>query len=423
MIPMTLLLTFPPWRGFLISKDLEEEPIEKEPLMEPKEEGLGSGRVRCGDVFNPDKDGCMLRVHEEDVPKTTFRMRYGHFEFTVMPFGLTNALAVFMELMNRVCKPYLDKFVIVFIDDILIFSKSKEEHEVHLKLVLELLKKEKLFAKFSKCEFWLQEVHFLGHVVKSNGIHLDPSKIEAVKNWKVPKTPFEIQSFLGLAGYYRRFITNFSKIVKPLTSLTQKNQKYEWGMEQEEAFQTLKDNSCNASKLSLPDGTEDFDYDCEIRYHSGKANVVADALSRKERVKPKRVQAMSMTIQSSMKEKLLATQNEATKEHNAPAEILRGLDPQMEKKSDGGIYFMDRIWVPLIGGVMTIIMNESHTTRYSIHLGANEMYYDLIDMHWWPDMKKDLATYVSKCLTCSKLKAEHQRPSGLLQHPDIPEWK
>ncbi|GKB09701.1 putative reverse transcriptase domain-containing protein [Tanacetum coccineum] len=129
--------------------------------------------------------------------------------------------------MNRVCKPYLDKFVIVFIDDILIYSKSKEDHEIHLKLVLELLKKEKLFAKFSKCEFWLQEVHLLGHVVNRNGIHVDSSKIEAMKNWKAHKTPSEIRSYLGLVGYYRRFIAKFSNIVKPLTSLTQKNQKAE----------------------------------------------------------------------------------------------------------------------------------------------------------------------------------------------------
>ncbi|GJV19880.1 putative reverse transcriptase domain-containing protein [Tanacetum coccineum] len=177
-----------------------------------------------------------LRVHEDDIPKTTFRMRYGHFKFTVMPFGLTNAPAVFMDLMNRVCKPYLDKFVIVFIDDILIYSKSKEEHEIHLRMVLELLNKEKLYTKLSKCEFWLQDVHFLGHVVNQNGIHVDQSKIESVKNWKAPTTPSEIRSFLGLAGYYRRFIANFSKIAKPLNSLTQKNQKYVWGVEQEEAF-------------------------------------------------------------------------------------------------------------------------------------------------------------------------------------------
>ncbi|GKC83725.1 putative reverse transcriptase domain-containing protein [Tanacetum coccineum] len=180
-----------------------------------------------------------------------------------MPFGLTNAPAVFIDLMNRVCKPYLDKFVIVFIDDILIYSKTKEDHEVHFKLVLELLKQERLYAKFSKYEFWLQELHFLGHVVNHNGIHIDPSKIEAVKNWKAPTTPSEIRSFLGLAGYYRHFIANFFKIDKPLTLLTQKNKKYEWGVEQEEAFQTLKDNLCNALILLLPDGIKDFVVYCD----------------------------------------------------------------------------------------------------------------------------------------------------------------
>ncbi|KAD5802972.1 hypothetical protein E3N88_14332 [Mikania micrantha] len=134
-----------------------------------------------------------LRVHEDDISKTAFRTRYGHYEFLVMPFGLTNAPAVFMDLMNRVCKPYLDKFVIVFIDDILIYSRTREDHEQHLKLVLELLGKEKLYAKFSKCAFWLQEVHFLGHVVNANGIHVDHSKIEAIKNWEAPKTPSEIR--------------------------------------------------------------------------------------------------------------------------------------------------------------------------------------------------------------------------------------
>ncbi|GJU82898.1 reverse transcriptase domain-containing protein, partial [Tanacetum coccineum] len=456
-----------------------------------------------------------LRVHEDDIPKTAFRTRYGHFEFTVMPFGLTNAPAVFMDLMNRVCKPYLDKFVIVFIDDILIYSKTKEDHEVHLGLVLELLRKEKLYAKFSKCEFWLQEVHFLGHVVNQNGIHVDPSKIEAVKNWKTPTTPSEIQSFLGLAGYYRWFIINFSKIAKPLTSLTQKNQKYVWGVEQEEAFQTLKNNLCDAPILTLPDGVEDFvvycdasnqglgcvlmqrgkviayasrqlktheknytthdlelgavvfalktwrhylygtksviytdhkslqhifdqkelnmrqrrwielfsDYECEIRYHPGKANVVADALSRKERLKPRRVRAMAMTVQIGMRERIQVAQSEALRQENILMENLHGLDQQMEKKEGESLYFMDRIWVPLIGDVRTIIMDEAHKTKYSVHPGADKMYYDLRDRYWWPGMKRDIATYVSKCLTCSKVKAEHQRPSGLLQQPEIPEWK
>ncbi|GJU15645.1 putative reverse transcriptase domain-containing protein [Tanacetum coccineum] len=339
-----------------------------------------------------------------------------------------------MDLMNRVCKPYLDKFVIVFINYILIYSKSKEGHEVHLKLVLELLKKEKLFAMFFKCEFWLQEVRFLGHMVNSNGIYKDPSKIEVVKNWK-----------------------------------------YEWGVEQEEAFQTLKDNLGNAQILSLLDGSEEFvvycdasnqgfgcvlmqrgkviayasrqlkiheknytthvlelgavvfalktwrhylyrtksviytnhkslqhifdqkelnmcqqrwiklfsDYACEIRCHPLKVNVVADALRRKEIVKPRRVQEMYMTIQSSVKDKILVAQ----------------------------------------GDMRKMIMDEAHTTKYSIHPGADKMYHDLRDMYWWPGMKRDVATYVRKCLTCSKVKDEHQRPSGLLQQPEIPNWK
>ncbi|GJX95864.1 putative reverse transcriptase domain-containing protein [Tanacetum coccineum] len=175
-----------------------------------------------------------MRVREEDISKPAFRTRYGHYEFQVMPFGLTNGPAVFMDLMNWVCKPYLDKFVIVFIDDILIYSKNKQEHEEHLKIILELLKKEELYAKFSKCEFWIPKVQFLGHVIDNKGIHVDPAKIESVfRSCWVLST---IRQFLGLAGYYRRFIEGFSKIAKPMTKLTQKKIKFEWGNKQEAAF-------------------------------------------------------------------------------------------------------------------------------------------------------------------------------------------
>ncbi|GJZ01633.1 putative reverse transcriptase domain-containing protein, partial [Tanacetum coccineum] len=176
-----------------------------------------------------------LRVREEDIPKTAFRTRYGHYEFQVMPFGLTNAPAVFIDLMNRVCKPYLDKFVIVFIDDILIYSRNEEEHANHLRIILELLRKEKF-----------------------QGLHVDPAKIEAVKNWTSPTTPTEVRQFLGLAGYYRRFIEGFSKIAKPLTKLTQKNKSYIWGEEQESAFQLLKQKLCEAPILALPEGNDNF---------------------------------------------------------------------------------------------------------------------------------------------------------------------
>ncbi|GJW88995.1 putative reverse transcriptase domain-containing protein [Tanacetum coccineum] len=173
-----------------------------------------------------------LRIKEEDIPITAFRTRYGHFEFQVMPFGLTNAHAVFIDLMNRVYKSYLDKFVIVFIDDILVYSKDDEEHGKHLKIILELLKKE-------------------------SGVHVNPAKIEAIKNCAAPTMPTEVRQFLGLAGYYQRFIEGFSLISKPLTKLTQKNKKYEWG-EEEEAFQTLKQKLCSALIVELPEGTKDL---------------------------------------------------------------------------------------------------------------------------------------------------------------------
>ncbi|GJV73422.1 putative reverse transcriptase domain-containing protein [Tanacetum coccineum] len=193
-----------------------------------------------------------LQVREEDIPKTTFRTRYGHYEFQVMPLGLTNAPVVFINLMNRVCKPYLDKFVIVFIDDILIYSKNKKEHEEHLKAFLELLKKEELYAKFSKCKFWIPKVQYLDHVIDSQGIHVDPAKIESIKDWASPKTPKEIRQFLGLAGYYRRFIEGFSKISKSMTKLTQKKGKFVWDDKQEAAFQLLKQKLCSAPILALP---------------------------------------------------------------------------------------------------------------------------------------------------------------------------
>ncbi|GKA73550.1 putative reverse transcriptase domain-containing protein [Tanacetum coccineum] len=335
-----------------------------------------------------------LRVHEEDIPKTAFRTRYGHFEFIVMPFGLTNAPA----------------------------------------------------------------------------------------NWKAPRTPSEVRSFLGLAGYYRRFIENFSKIAKSLTILTQKSKTFDWGGEHERAFQTLKDKLCNAPVLALLDGPKDFvvycdafglglgcvlmqrgnviayasrqlkiheknytthdlelgavvfalkiwihylygtksvmytdhkslqhvfsqkelnmrqhrwielsnDYECKIRYHPGKANVVDDALSRKERVKPKIIRAMNMTLQSSIKDKILAAQEEAS---DKLAQMQQGMDEQMKHSSDGALYYLDQIWVPLKDDVRTLIIDEAHKSKYYVHPGADKMYYDLRDRYWWSGMKKDIVVY------------------------------
>ncbi|GKA64814.1 putative reverse transcriptase domain-containing protein [Tanacetum coccineum] len=340
-----------------------------------------------------------LRVRDEDIPKTAFRTRYRHYEFQVMPFGLTNAPAVFMDLMNRVCKPYLDKFVIVFINDILIYSRNKEEHKDHLRIILELLGKEKLYAKFTKYDFWISIMQILGHLIDNQGLHVDPAKIEA--------------------------------IAKSLTELTQKNKKYSWGKDQESAFQLLKQKLYEAPILVLPEGNDDFvvycdashqglgehildqkelnmrqrrwlellaDYDCDIRYHPGKANVVADALSQKEQIKPLRV-------------------SEALKEENIKAENLRGMDKAFEIRPDG------TCWLTLFGNLRDLIMHESHKSKYSIHPGSDKMYQDLKKLYWWPNMKAIIAEYVDKCLTCSRVKAECQKPSGLLVQPEIPMWK
>ena len=169
-----------------------------------------------------------LRLHDEDVPKIAFRTRYGHFEFLVMPFGLTNAPAAFMDPMNRIFWPYLDQFVIVFIDDILIYSGSGEEHAEHLRIIRKTLREHRLYAKLSKCPFWLDSVSFLGHIVSAEGVSVDPQKVEAILNWKPPTSVTEIMSFLGLAGYYRKFVEGFSKIATPLTRLTRKDEPFLW---------------------------------------------------------------------------------------------------------------------------------------------------------------------------------------------------
>ncbi|GJR20057.1 putative reverse transcriptase domain-containing protein [Tanacetum coccineum] len=300
-----------------------------------------------------------------------------------------------------------------------------------IRLVLELLKKEKLYAKFSKCELWLREVQFLGHVINGNEIHVDPSKIEAVKNWKALRTPTEFCSFLGLAGYYRRQLKNhensyttYDLELGAVVFALKIWRHYLYGTKSiiytdhkslQHIFSHKELNMRQRRWIELFS-----DHDCKICYHLGKANVVADALSRKERVKPKRVRAMNMILQSSIKDRILMAQKEAVDES---AGLQKGLDEMIELRNDGALYYLDRIWVPLKGDVRTLIMDEAHKSKYYVHPGADKMYYDLRDRYWWPRMKKDIAEYVSRYLTCLKVKAEHQRPSGLLQQPEIPIWK
>ncbi|KAA3477814.1 DNA/RNA polymerases superfamily protein [Gossypium australe] len=209
-----------------------------------------------------------LKVKEADIHKTAFRTPYGHYEFLVMPFGLTNAPAAFMDMMNRVFQPYLDRFVVVIIDDILVYSKSEEEHDSHLRVVLQILKEKQLYVKFSKCEFWLSEVTFLGHVVSAEGIRVDPRKIEAVLDWKPPKSVAEIRSFLGLAGYYRRFVEGFSLIAAPLTKLLRKGVPFVWSDKQQESFERLKKILTEAPVLIQPEVRKEFAVYCDAS-HTG----------------------------------------------------------------------------------------------------------------------------------------------------------
>ena len=189
--------------------------------------------------------------------------RYGHYEYTVVPYGLTNAPGVFMNLMNKLFMKYLDEFVVVFIDDILIFSKSKEEHAEHLRIVLQILRENQLYAKFNKCEFWLDQVDFLGHIVSGRGVEVDPSKIESVMSWSQPTSPTEIRSFLGLTAYYRIFIKGFSQISAPLTKLLRKGVEFVWIAACEKSFQELKNRLTTAPVLALPESGEEYVIYCD----------------------------------------------------------------------------------------------------------------------------------------------------------------
>nr|AAV32173.1 putative polyprotein [Oryza sativa Japonica Group] len=469
-----------------------------------------------------------LRIREEDIPKTAFTTRYGLYECTVMSFGLTHAPAFFMNLMNKVFMEFLDKFVVVFIDDILIYSKSEEEHEQHLRLVLEKLKEHQLYAKFSKCDFWLTEVKFLGHVITAQGVAVDPSNVESVTKWTPPKTMSQIRSFLGLAGYYRRFIENFSRIARPMTQLLKKDEKFKWTAECDKSFEELKKKLVSAPVLILPDQMKDFqvycdasrhglgcvlmqegrvvayasrqlrphegnypthdlelaavvhalkiwrhylignrcevytdhknlnlrqrrwlelikDYDMSIHYHPGKANVVADALSRKSYCTALCIEGMCEELRQEFEHlnvgivehgfvaalearPTLVDQVRAAQVNDSEIAELKknmrvGKARDFHEDEHGTIWMGERLCVPDDKELKDLILTEAHQTQYSIHPGSTKMYQDLKEKFWWVSMRREIAEFVALCDVCQRVKAEHQRPAGLLQPLQIPEWK
>ena len=416
-----------------------------------------------------------------------------------MSFGLTNAPAYFMYLMNSVFMPELDKFVVVFIDDILIYSKNEEDHAEHLRIVLQRLRDHHLYAKFSKCEFWLDSVKFLGHTISSDGISVDPTKVQEVMDWESPISVHQIRSFLGLAGYYRRFITDFSRIAKPMTELLKKGVKFVWNDKCEEAFQTLKARLTTAPVLSTPDSTKPFDvycdasgtglgcvlmqdnrvisyasralrnheknypthdlelaavihalkiwrhhlmgthcniytdhkslkyiftqadlnmrqrrwlelikdYDLEVHYHPGKANVVADALSRKSQCHCLFVEPFNETLCQEMMKLNLEMVPQGSLNHIAVEPTLHdsiimaqlhdeGIKIIKEKLSQGEakykcfrvdhkgvLWFEFRLVVPKNHQLRKQILDEAHLSKFSIHPGSTSMYQDLKQNFWW----------------------------------------
>ncbi|TYK23903.1 ty3-gypsy retrotransposon protein [Cucumis melo var. makuwa] len=413
-----------------------------------------------------------LRIRDNDIPKTAFRSRYEHYEFIVMSFGLTNAPAVFMDLMNRVFKDFLDSFVIVFIDDILIYSKTEPEHEEHLRQVLETLRANRL-----------------------EGVSVDPAKIEAVTNWPRPSTISEIRSFLDLVGYYRRFVKDFSRIANPLTQLTKKGTPFVWSPACESSFQELKQKLVIAPVLIVPDGSGSFviysdaskkglscvlmqqgrvvayasrqlksheqnypTHDLELaavvfalkiwrHYLYGKANVVADALSRKvahsaalitkqapllrdfERaeiavsVGEVTSQLAQLSVQPTLRQRIIVAQLNDPYLVEKRRLVETGQGEDFSISSDDGLTFEGRLCVPKDSAIKTELLTEIHSSPFTMHPGSTKMYQDLRSVYWWRNMKREVADFVSRCLVCQQVKAPRQRPAGLLQPLSVPGWK
>ncbi|WVZ48672.1 hypothetical protein U9M48_000091 [Paspalum notatum var. saurae] len=399
--------------------------------------------------------------------------------------------ALFVEKKDQgVFMNELDKFVVMFINDILVYSKNEKEHEEHLRTILTRLREHQLYAKFSKCAFWLREVSFLGHILSEKGVAVDPSKVEDVLNWKQPETVTEIRSFLGLAVYYRRFIKDFSKTAKPMTSLTKKNAKYLWDPKCEEAFTSLKKSLTSAPILAQPDVTKPFDVYCDasgnglgcVLMQEGRVIAYASRQLRKHEANYATHDLELAAVVHALKIwrhyllgntchiytdhkslKYILTQPELNMRQRRWLELIKDYDLEihyhpskanvvanalsphhqrtnhgmafiregMDKKKracftlddQGVLWFKNRLVVPKDMELRKKILDEAHTSLFTIHPGSNKMYQDLKQKFWWTRMKREIAKYMSECDVCQRIKADHLKPAGMLQPLALPAWK
>ncbi|CAI5988722.1 unnamed protein product [Closterium sp. NIES-65] len=370
---------------------------------------------------------------DNSVHKTAFRTRYGSYEYLVMPFGLCNAPATFPAEMNHILRPLLDECVVVYLDDILIYSKNMKEHVEHLRKVFEILRKNKFYVKLSKSDFALKKVQFLGHMVSAVGVHVDPRKIEAVKKWKVPENVKELQQFLGFANYYNRFVPQYAKIAAPLTDLLKKDTPYKWDTLHQQAMEHLQTALTTAPVLILLDPDKDYvveadasdqavgavrwvdfletHFHYDIVYKPGLHNK-ADALSRPGHVAGIQLDRMNPLLKGLFQHGYFVDAEITT----AQTKKLLQWEKDLAVRKGSG-----KIWVPNYAPLRQILLEEFHDVPYAGHFGSNKTLAGIAKYYYWPGMAADVQQFVTSCDTCQRMKSSKQKKAGLLQPLPVPE--
>ncbi|RVW73760.1 Transposon Tf2-2 polyprotein [Vitis vinifera] len=424
----------PPHREFDFSIEvyLGTDPISGKGFIRPSTSPWGAPVL-----FVKKKDGTLrLCIDYRKLNRVTVKNKYplpriddlfDQLKGAIMPFGLTNAPAAFMDLMNRVFRAYLDQFVIVFVDDILIYSRSLEEHKQHLVTTLKTLRRHQLYGKLDKSEFWLTEVNFLGHVVSEAGIAVDHSKVEAVQEWQRPTNVFEVRSFLGWldiigVGLGCVLMQQGKVVAYASRQLKQHERNYPThDLELAAVVFALKTWRHYLQRRWM-ETLEDYDF--ALHYHPGKANVVADALSRKNVGQLSSLELRDISARPMVIQRIVDAQVHDEFLEKVKAQLVAGeIDENWSMYEDGSVRFKGRLCVPKDVELRNELLADAHRAKYTIHPGNTKMYQDLKRQFWWSGMKRDIAQFVANCQICQQVKAEHQRPAGLLQPLPIPEWK